>query len=38
MDTLLAAKKDFTPHELNIFSFEYEKKSQSSLPGCYSYS
>lgn len=31
MDPLLAAKKDFTPHELNLFSIEYEKKKKSKL-------
>jgi TM2 domain-containing membrane protein YozV len=31
VDTLLAAKKDFTPHELSIFSIEYEKKKKSKL-------
>ena len=31
MDTLLAAKSKFTPHELNIFSIEYEKQKKSKL-------
>lgn len=31
MDTLLASKKDFTPHELNIFTLEYEKQKKSKL-------
>lgn len=31
MDALLKAKKDFTPHELNLFSVEYEKKKISKL-------
>lgn len=31
MDTLLVAKKDFTPHELNIFTLEYEKQKKSKL-------
>ena len=31
MDTLLAAKNKFTPHELNVFLFEYEKQRKSKL-------
>lgn len=31
MDPLIAAKRDLTPHELNIFLFEYEKRKRSRL-------
>lgn len=31
MDTLLIAKSKFTPHELNIFTIEYEKQKKSKL-------
>ena len=31
MDALLIAKKDFSPHELNVFVVEYEKQKKSKL-------
>ena len=31
MDPFLATRKDFSPHELSLFSIEYEKRKKSKL-------